>query len=157
MDWALIIANIALVVVTWLYTRHTKKMADIMYKDYELRITPHYELKCEIDEENNERVVGRALITNTGSVPIYIKNAIYIAEELKNKLVKNPILLDETRMEILKSGDTKTYNLIADVNRIASSPPGSGVTFFGASCRLFFSIEIAGPNQNFKKESQYIK
>lgn len=40
----LVLVTIGLVIVTWRYTSHTKKMADVMMKDYELRVTPIVEV-----------------------------------------------------------------------------------------------------------------
>ena len=86
-NFALFIATLLLVIVTFLYVIHTKKMADmmvkqaeetskmaeIMVKEYELKISPIIELKleritpCEIDVR----------LFNRGMIPVNLEKIIF--------------------------------------------------------------------------------
>ena len=44
-NWALVILTFGLVIVTFLYMRHTKRMADIMAREYESKVTPLVDIK----------------------------------------------------------------------------------------------------------------
>lgn len=163
MDNALIVANIALVIITGFlvyvtrtYSYQTKRMANIMQKDYELRINPQYEIRKTIDKETNTYINGRVFIVNNGLVPIYVKNVSFQANELLNKAVKDKWILREAAMIIIKPQEEQLYHLTARVNRIASSPPPEDQLFFGKSCKILFLAQIAGPNQEYRQESRTI-
>lgn len=79
MEIALVIANIllviatfALVVATWHYARHTNRMADIMYKDYELRTTPLANIKAFVGQVSLPRIRFSLIVKNKGYCKIRI-------------------------------------------------------------------------------------
>lgn len=70
----LVVITATLVLVTWKYTYHTKRMADVMMKDHELKIKPLIEVELEdgiYTEKDFERTI---FIKNIGENKIYIKN-----------------------------------------------------------------------------------
>jgi len=158
---ALVLANfimvgvtIVLVVVTWLYTRQTKRMADIMNKDFELRITPQYDIEFEHDrpDQNTQYVGGYVNIRNTGLNTVYVKNKRLFVEEIKKGLVKDTKISEKLGLAILKPEDEYDYRVHADAKLIAITPPVKDDIFFGIVCNIIFTCEVAGPSQDFKVE-----
>lgn len=56
----------ALVVVTWIYVFHTKRMADVMYQDYKLRVTPLADIKIMINQTAKPHIKFTVSVTNKG-------------------------------------------------------------------------------------------
>jgi hypothetical protein len=75
-NWGLVIATMVLVLITFFYMRHTKRMADIMKQEFELRIAPF----IVIDELRPTRGTNvreyHPAITNSGFLPVHIMKII---------------------------------------------------------------------------------
>ena len=72
-NFALFIATLLLVIVTLLYVIHTKKMAEIMVKEYDLKISPIIELKLE-------RIIRSEIdvkLFNRGMIPVNLEKVIF--------------------------------------------------------------------------------
>jgi len=128
MDTALVIANIALVLVTfvlvlvtWRYTGHTRKqanetkrMADIMVREYELKTSPLIEFQPGPHSPGEIKLS----LYNRGFLPVQIKKVvfewwdvnnqdkIYVKENEINKMLnkEEPIKTDF----VIDDGDLKT-------------------------------------------------
>ena len=69
----LVLATGALVIVTCIYARHTKRMAEVMYKDYELRTTPLADIQVRITQVSKPRITFSVIVTNKGYCRIYTR------------------------------------------------------------------------------------
>lgn len=160
MNEALLIANIllvlatfGLVVVTWRYTSYTKKMADVMTKDYELRVNPI------IDAYVSETSGGPAgydirwwiMVRNIGNSKAYIKNASCNSIRLISGEKCN--LYQDNRLVELVSRDTHQYIVDAKFGDAGAATPGSTGTPF----RIIFSFEYAGIDHKFKTYEMQIE
>lgn len=78
LDWiqqystlAVVLLTIVLILITWKYARDTKRMADIMAKDYELRIRPLIDIGGSgVHFEGWDRIETRRLISNKGYLSV---------------------------------------------------------------------------------------
>jgi len=68
-------ATAALAIITFFYMRHTKKMADIMVQEFNLKIAPILEVKVGSTEEESLKEY-RPVISNKGFLPVHIKRII---------------------------------------------------------------------------------
>jgi hypothetical protein len=66
MEIVLIVVNILLVIVTWYYACHTNRMANVMYKDYELRTTPLADIQLKITLVLKPQIRFSVIVTNKG-------------------------------------------------------------------------------------------
>lgn len=100
MEIALVTANILLVIatgalvwVTWCYAGHTKHMADVMYKDYELRTTPLADIKVFVGVVSKPRMKFSLIVTNKGYCRIRI---IAVQWNLWSKIQQKPEPIRQT-------------------------------------------------------------
>ena len=71
---ALVLVTLALVVVTWMYARHTKRIADIMVKDYETRLAPLLDVVAGKASSNIDLYEQRLSIYNRGAYAASVRN-----------------------------------------------------------------------------------
>jgi len=145
----LVLVTTALVVVTWMYVAHTKRMADFIVKDYEIKINPLIDISLSQilgDSENFERDIK---IHNVGQNRVYLKNArCDIVSEFGDFESKN-IFLEKDMLE-LSPGEQKSYNVKLTSSDIPPVPTKPGVYYFARHFDIVFSLNFAGPNQDFK-------
>jgi len=160
----LLIANFVLVIVTIIYVsitrnyaNHTKRMADVMYKDYELRITPQYEIIPEIESHTKEHFHGYVKIKNKGLNTIYVRNVeiflIAIEPDSLNSQYQNEYEGEEYK---IKPDDSTFHYFRINKRDHANEPFADRNPFFGEICNVNFRAEIAGPDFNFKREGEII-
>lgn len=150
----LVLCTGALVFVTWKYAEHTKKIADLMIKDYELNILPLYEIELSNPVGLPEKLKRDIAIQNKGLINLNLRNArcdiLPIAGD--DFIPKNVFLYDE--VEVLEKGNKKTYSIEIEGNEIPRSEPRPGTYYFGNPFYIMFSVEIAGPDLDFKTENR---
>lgn len=104
-SWAIVIITIALLIVTYLYMQHTKRladdtkrMADIMGQEFELRIAPFIVVdRLPWTGGINSREY-HPVVTNRGFLPIHIVNII-----LEGWSRKSPSMVFRTETKIDKT------------------------------------------------------
>lgn len=77
--YGVIVANIALVIVTWWYTRATQAMAEVMRKDYAARNTPVLDVRHGFTPSPDGRpftCVATIRVINKGVVPTRIEEVL---------------------------------------------------------------------------------
>jgi hypothetical protein len=73
---ALFLATVGLVIVTIIYARATKKMADVMQKEFELRVAPLIEPEIYVHKDALDPMASIA-VKNVGSYPVYFSHIFY--------------------------------------------------------------------------------
>ncbi len=63
----------ALVIVTYFYMRHTKRMADIMVREYELKISPFIEIELTYKSRGELNFT----LFNRGTIPVDIEKVVF--------------------------------------------------------------------------------
>lgn len=145
-NFLLVLATIGLVFVTLIYASHTKKMAEVMLKDYELRVKPF------IDAYVSEISSGPPgydcrwwiRVKNIGDSKAYIKNAK--SWSILLLLGTKVDFYQDNRLIELVSGDTHEYIVDAKFIDIGVATQGST----GTPHQIFFSFEYAGIDHDFK-------
>lgn len=84
----LVLATICLVIVTWLYTRHTKRIADVKAQEFEYKISPVVITECgsftTSGRSPNSKIQFPITITNAGSYVCFLKNIKFICSLRSN-------------------------------------------------------------------------
>jgi hypothetical protein len=82
-NWALVIATMVLALITFFYMRHTKRladdtkrMADIMVQEFEIRVTPLLVIKRLPSNTGSTREL-HFIVTNRGFLPVHITKIIF--------------------------------------------------------------------------------
>jgi len=156
-NFILVGVTIVLVFITRRYANHTQRMADIMLKDYQLRITPQYEINTQLIIEELKYIVAGIIIRNVGLTPIFIRNFTVKAVPIVRFEVKKEVLYQVKRQIRIDPGDDGDYTeLTVGVSEIVVNPPKEGEKFFGKDCNIILTCEISGPTQDFKQERRVI-
>lgn len=162
MDNALIVANIALVIITGFlvyvtrtYTYQTRRMADIMQKDYELRINHHYTIKYKIEDNTSDMLGGFVRIENIGMNTIYVRKPEIMILSIKNNSLKKGYKIKDVGIEVLHpEGQRKSFHYFRILKSdIAIEQYLKAEKFFGVVCNVIFRVEIAGPDQEYERKS----
>ena len=116
---ASIIIAVALVVVTYLYMRHTKKladdtkrMADIMAQEFELKIAPIIQIEKRDASFSGDSGATNFEIINKGSLPVNIVKIVleWWHRELPDRIDKKEVEIDKV-LGGVNRGNSR-YNLI---------------------------------------------
>ena len=154
----LVLATGGLIYVTWGYAKHTQEMANVMQKDYELRINHHFNIICEIEDNTPDMLGGRVKIENIGLNTVYVKNPQIIFITSEPSVVENSYEIEDVGLEVLdprRQTNSFHYFRIQRAD-IASERYLDTGNFFGGDCKVLFRIEIAGPDQVFTRQSKGI-
>ena len=148
-NWALVIATVVLAVITFFYMRHTKRladdtkrMADALVKDYELKVRPILDFDIGGKRTFGEGIEVQFEFLNGGEIPIVLKQLIFtwwfiklpqMKRSIKNTLnwtihkqkpVEKWIKFDEYRFREKEPEETKSleggnfYSCITGVFRV---------------------------------------
>lgn len=153
-NFVLVIVTIVYVFITRNYSYHTKRMADIMYKDFELRITPQYEVMPTIEMHTEEYIHGVVRIKNKGLNKIYVRNIeIFLISIEPNSLNSQYSSNYEGVEDKLTPDKGSIYTFHIVKSEHASQHFISREPFFGVVCNVLFRAQIAGPDLDYKKVS----
>jgi len=82
-NWALVIVTMVLALITFFYMRHTKRMAyetkrmaDVMVRDYETRIMPLLDIQVKGPSHSSQGFEIPITISNLGNDPIKVKKLV---------------------------------------------------------------------------------
>lgn len=176
----LVIITAALVFVTWSYTSHTKKMADIMMKDYALRIKPFFVIELQSGIYTEDDFKRAIIIKNMGLNEIYTNNVstyITIPDKLGQPMRYN-ISVNST-LDKLEPSHTKSYEAYIDFkelnklqieNLFTDNNPnrtkdmlesknikvGASPNLKYPSFDVFVNLDIAGPDLNFETYTEHV-
>lgn len=122
----LLVANVVLATITFFYMQHTKKMANTMYKDYELRTTPLADTKILIErgygpvsppQERPRILIFTIKIKNLGYIQMRICSGQW--SYWANHITDNePILytyspdVESSKQLWLKPGEERIFNSV---------------------------------------------
>ena len=83
MSWALVILTLGLLIVTYMYMQHTKRladdtkrMADIMARDYEDKVAPLIEVEVKPASHSTRGFEIPCFVSNLGEYPITAKKLV---------------------------------------------------------------------------------
>jgi hypothetical protein len=89
---ASIVVAVALVVVTYLYMRHTKRMADIMVREFELKVAPIIDIRLGTRSHSSEGFEIQCLLSNLGFYPVRADKVVmkwwYKMETTRSRLIE---------------------------------------------------------------------
>lgn len=152
---SIIILTAALVVVTWWYARHTKRIAEIMTKDYETRISPLLDVRQGGGTRGFPEAKTSLLVKNLGSYVAFVKNQelrLYMPDRPENSYTR-PLQTDE--IALFPNSDWITLPVNIAKNDIANL--GIDITpgkyHFGVHIKATLEMEVAGADKNFKLKS----
>lgn len=136
--FALVGATAVLVFVTWKYVSHTKKMADVMVRDYELRVSPLVvEDLGEIVETTGRRIKVLTL-RNLGTNKAFIKNTSI--DCISPNLEFQPINIHR---------DSNLYEIQAGTSTSFTIDPNDKKRPVGKPSEIVFTYDLAGIDQKF--------
>lgn len=101
-NFMMVVVTLLLVFVTWRYTKHKQKIAEIALMDYKLWVETNYQILCDNISIAKFGLTGNIRIKNTVIVPIFVKNRKIIAIELIENRIQNPTIMEEPNLEIIK-------------------------------------------------------
>jgi hypothetical protein len=155
MQDALIIANFALVLttlllaiitgllvlVTWRYVGHTQKMAEVMVRDYELRVSPMvFENLGETIQTTGRRVKVLTL-RNLGTNKAFIKNTSI--DCISPNLEFQPIsIYRDSDLHEIRAGDSSGFTIDPNDKKRPAGKPSE----------IVFSYDLAGIDQKFTRK-----
>jgi len=115
-SWALVIATIVLAFITFFYMSHTKRladdtkrMADIMAQEFELKIAPIIQIeKRDGSFQENFGLLNFEII-NKGSLPSHIAKIVleWWYEEVPDKIHRKKVIIDK----VLGGGEPREFKL----------------------------------------------
>ena len=153
----LVIVTATLVRVTWKYVEHSKRMADIMLKDYETRNSP----VIYINEENHtldfNNFESRIELINKGSVVANIGMVSFWVYLVNNPSIDQLIYQELSPIQLMPYEEAKASFVIKvkkDELRNPQLKDPDNRLYHEIKLRLDY--ELAGPTNDFMKNSHEI-
>ena len=142
----------ALIVVTWKYTRATQKMADVIAKDYEIKISPIIEV-TKGGTLSFLRYSGNVNFIHRGHYACYVRDINlywFLQDHPENKCTK-PLIISEIQ---LTPGQTVPIpvDLFEQYFRALDIDTTQRRYDIGTDIKILLEVEIAGPDKDFKKQ-----
>lgn len=174
LNFGLVIVTAILALITFKYVAHTRKMADVMMKDYELRIKPLIDFKMEDGVYSEERFRRDITIRNIGFNKIYTKDrsTVVTVQNASGQPIEYVVNNYNDLMEI-PPGDADSVSAQVDFQELKKLPiknlftdselkritsileskkikvrPSTNLKY--PNFDVFYRIDIAGPNFDFE-------
>lgn len=154
-----VILTFALIVVTFLYTRATRKMAEVIAKEYEYRISPAIEfIKGSATKSYPEYTTSFSL-KNIGSFVCYVQKITLIWYLVEDSDKRGTKTLEEKEKVINPGSD---YYPSYPVRLMESDFSQLGIETtrakysIGKDIKIIVELEIAGPDKKFRKRTYFV-
>jgi len=149
---AIIILTAALVEVRYWYATHTKRMAEIMAKDYEIRISPILDVSRVVVDGSFPEIKISFDVKNIGTYVSYIRDiqsSWYMVEQPAKKASK---ILQTGEIQ-LNPEEPKSIPVRLDRDDFAKLDINTtpGVYSVSIHIKVQAELEIAGPDRKFVK------
>lgn len=146
MDTILVLVTIVLAGITFWYAKHTKRIADIMARDYESKVSPLIELVRGNGSINLDSYNQQINLFNRGSVVVFIRD-IKLRAYLKDRpdvYVVDP--LNSNIKEIFPDSEPKSLAIQIRRSEINNETIRDTSNKFQDNIRFKVEMEIAGPD-----------
>jgi len=140
---ALVLATGGLVWVTLVYARATKRMADVMQKEFELRVAPLVEPSIYIHRDALDPMAS-ITVENIGSYPVYFSHIYY---RWWHREKPADIFKDETQHVnkwIEKEGGSEKRNIKYFFSLLAGFSTAEDVKKYGVANLTLHFLDVSG-------------
>ena len=148
-----LIATLGLVALTGWYAWHTKRMADVMAKNFEISISPMLDVLPGNARGSFPTYSTSINFRNIGRYVSYLRNITLILFMADYPEATSRKGLHHGEIELNPNSQPKNFPIRLDTEDISSlnMDPTPGRYSYGVHVKAKIEVEIAGPNKNYNK------